>query len=189
MKNRLILAVFAVILTTLVLSSASVNAETKTVVSATSSCPVVTTFMKKGIDNKKSDVTKLQEFLNTQGSSTVEVNGIFDEKTEDAVKAFQKKYMDITMAPWGATRPSGLVHITTGKQINKIACGQALTLSEKELAVINAYKDKASIEVVSGDTTINTGVSVSTSTEENTASAGDASVRSKFWGFIKGLFQ
>ena len=106
------------------------------------SCPLITTYMKFGGINNPTDVAKLQVFLKDSQGLDVTVNGIFDQQMENAVRAFQSKYMSQIMGPWGATQSSGYVYITTLKKVNEIACNTPLTLSPSEMAVINAYKDQ-----------------------------------------------
>jgi len=107
---------------------------------APASCPIQLGFMKAGVANDSAQVTRLQTYLKASEGADVDVNGTFDQKTEQAVMAFQKKYMSDVMSPWEATRSSGIVYITTVKKINQLACGVPLSLDEKELGVIGAYK-------------------------------------------------
>ena len=106
------------------------------------SCPAVTTFMQKGSENVVAEVANLQSALKNIEHMDVDVNGDYDDKTEAAVMAFQRKYSSEVLAPWGATKPSGIVNITTAKKINQIACLKPLTLDPKELNTINAYKER-----------------------------------------------
>jgi len=169
-------------------------------------CPMITSFMKYGANNDTVQVTKLQNFLKNVEKIDVDINGIFDKKTESAVKTFQDKYSVTTMGPWGASQGTGFVYITTLKQINKIACNQPLTLSASELAVINAKKNAqiattqsvtitpketpASVEIEVGKTENNTITFESeTKTDENVATVGKASIMSRFWNFMVYLFK
>lgn len=120
-------------------------------ISSPEGCPVVTSFMKTGIANKSSEVTRLQKFLKDSEGLDVDVNGTFDNKTEAAVVSFQKKYTNEILAPWDATKASGIVYLTTAKKINQLACGVPLSLDGGELAVIENYKKGgAEIAVVPG---------------------------------------
>ena len=83
----------------------------------------ITTFMKKGVDNNPGEVTKLQYFFNEYEGSNLTINGIFDDATEGAVKAFQTKYATDILEPWGTTTPTGIVYVTTTAKINAIFCG------------------------------------------------------------------
>jgi len=108
----------------------------------TTTCPLLTSYLQFGSNNDSSQVAKLQAFLKDSQGQNVTVNGIFDLQTENAVRAFQSKYLSEVMGPWGATQSSGYVYITTLKKVNEIACNTPLTLSPSEMAVINAYKDQ-----------------------------------------------
>ncbi len=170
--------------------------------SATTSCPLITSYLKFGGNNDSSQVAKLQIFLKNSQNLDVDVNGTFDIKTEAAVKAFQTKYMSDTMGPWGATQGSGFVYITTEKKINELACNSPLTLSASDSAIIDAYKNGQS----NGDnTTVGVGPTVPGSidasktvlgpeigsngaTSSNTASVVNASVLQRLWSFIKNIF-
>lgn len=156
--------------------------------------------MKLGWNNDPVQVAKLQVFLKDSQHLDVVVNGSFDQKTETAVEAFQKKYLETVMGPWDATRASGVVYITTTKKVNELACNQPLTLTSAELAVINAYKANLAsgspaagmnLEVGSANTdmatgTLNAGL---VSDVNNTAAAGNASIFQRFWNFILSLFR
>lgn len=163
------------------------------------SCPVVTSFMKIGIANNKADVTRLQQFLKGMEKADVDVTGMFDQKTEDAVKAFQKKHADEILTPWGATRASGMVYVTTGKKINQVACNQVMTLDQKELKTISGYLSagQAMIQAAAGPVPVAMAATSATSTplsvdlsagEDQTASAADASLIGRFWWYLKNAF-
>jgi peptidoglycan hydrolase-like protein with peptidoglycan-binding domain len=170
-------------------------------------CPMITSFMKYGANNDTVQVTKLQNFLKNVEKIDVDVNGIFDKRTESAVIAFQNKYNPTIMGPWGATKGTGFVYITTVKQINKITCSLPLTLNASELTIINATRNAriasakpvtivpketpASIEIeVSGtDNNTITFESETETIEENVATVGKASIMSRFWDFMVYLFK
>ena len=80
-----------------------------------------------GKKNNTEDVKKLQTFLNTEMNAGLTVNGIFDQATADAVKAFQLKYWQDVLAPWkpfglGDHSPTGYVYKTTLRMINNLNC-------------------------------------------------------------------
>ncbi|HVU06739.1 MAG TPA: peptidoglycan-binding domain-containing protein [Candidatus Paceibacterota bacterium] len=89
-------------------------------------CPsvnLITKFLKAGTQNDPNEVRKLQYFLNTYENAGLNVDGVFDAATEAAVKAFQNKYADEVLAPWGAnTAATGIVYITTARKINLVFC-------------------------------------------------------------------
>ena len=161
--------------------------------------------MKLGNANNSADVSKLQAFLKNSEGLDVSVTGTFDQKTEAAVEAFQKKYLSDILGPWGATKASGVVYITTLKKINQLACSQPLSLSAAELSVINSYKANAANVQVSApsmsptDTTAGPVMATSTDSfngvvgssvdaSSDTAAAGNASIVNKFWGFFRNMF-
>lgn len=162
------------------------------------SCPLITNYLKVGAINDAAQVSKLQIFLKNVEKLNVDVNGIFDQKTDDAVKAFQIKYLASILGPWDATRATGFVYITTTKKINEIACASAFTLSADEQAIINEYKSRGTAtepEAVIGqaEQTVPTASSTlevgTTDTNENVAAVGEASILSRFWSYIKNLFR
>ncbi len=161
--------------------------------------------MSPGASNDAVQVSKLQAFLKDTEGYDVDVNGAFDRKTEAAVIAFQTKYMSDIMGPWGATKASGTVYLTTLKKINEIACSTALNLTVSDLAIINAYKQGNSASAVSGTVGVNqnansvvavgSAVTASTSGSDilstgnpNVAAVGQASIFTRFWNFLKSLF-
>jgi hypothetical protein len=168
-------------------------------------CPLITTYMKFGGINNPTDVAKLQVFLKNSQGLDVTVNGIFDQQMENAVRAFQSKYMSQIMGPWGATQSSGYVYITTLKKVNEIACNTPLTLNLGELTIINAYKNQ---QIQNGQTTpgtliipgtlnipgtTNTGTTAptpligqnGTSSNANVAAVGSfAGTWNNFWGSV-----
>ncbi len=157
----------------------------------TSDCPYLNSYMRFGVENDKTDVTKLQIFLKNSEGLNVDINGIFDQKTLDAVNAFQSKYVEETMAPWGATIPSGQVFYTTKNKINELVCKTPIKLTAEQLAFIEAYKTGQTDGVIG---TTNPDGTVGTSTEIGSADAplkaavGTSSIFGKVWGFIKWLF-
>jgi len=72
--------------------------------------------------NNPVEVVKLQAFLNKHGFGSSVPTGIFDDRTVAAVKAFQSKYGDQILKPWNLTAPTGIVYLTTIRQINLLEC-------------------------------------------------------------------
>ncbi|MFZ2886450.1 MAG: peptidoglycan-binding domain-containing protein [Minisyncoccia bacterium] len=90
---------------------------------AGASCPVLSVFIGlKGQTNDPEAVKFLQNFLNTELSLTLEVNGEYDAATIEAVKAFQLKYSGEVLGPWGITDATGIVYMTTQRMINMLSC-------------------------------------------------------------------
>lgn len=79
-------------------------------------------FIRLGQDNDIEQVAKLQAFLNKWMDAGLPITGIYDTLTMQAVNAFQLKYADEILAPWGLTRPTGIVYQTTLRQINSLEC-------------------------------------------------------------------
>ena len=82
--------------------------------------------------NSPDQVTKLQEFLNKHGFGSFVPTGFFGPLTFNAVKAFQAEYAEQILFPWNITEPTGLVYLTTIRQINLLECPD-LTLGVPEL--------------------------------------------------------
>ncbi|MDQ5893003.1 MAG: hypothetical protein QG640_13 [Patescibacteria group bacterium] len=119
------------------LSSPSIALPTLTSIE---SCTYINDYLNIKSNNNPIEVTKLQTFLlNTEGID-VEINGIFDQVTFDAVRAFQTKYLNDIMIPWGLETASGVVSYTTKKKINEIYCKSTFALTPAQLAAIENYK-------------------------------------------------
>jgi hypothetical protein len=90
-------------------------------------CPAsdfIVSYLRKGSQNDANEVRKLQYFLNTYENLGVQVNGIFDDATEAAVKILQTRHADEILAPWNITEPTGIVYITTSSYINRFFCDE-----------------------------------------------------------------
>jgi peptidoglycan hydrolase-like protein with peptidoglycan-binding domain len=72
--------------------------------------------------NDRNQVTKLQTFLNKWMKSDLPLTGHFGPMTEVAVKAFQEKYGEGVLKPWNLSGSTGLVYLTTLRQINLLEC-------------------------------------------------------------------
>ncbi len=175
-------------------------------------CPYLNDYLKFGANNPVSEVNKLQSFLKNVEKLDVDINGIFDVKTLEAVKAFQLKYNDRIMAPWGATIPTGNVYITTKQVIDEMYCNTKLALTNDKLIEINNYKNgilknntvtNTNTEInnteikTNTENSTNTNDNVSTSTinvgqtvdnSSQTAAAVKTSFWSRMWKGIKGIF-
>lgn len=104
------------------------------------SCTYINDYLTYGASNNSTEVTKLQSFLKETENINVDVNGSFDQKTFNAVKAFQVKYSNDILTPWGQTNPSGRVFYTTKKKINEIFCKTNFALTPAQLAEIATVK-------------------------------------------------
>ncbi len=72
--------------------------------------------------NDKDQVMKLQTFLNKWMGTHIPVTGFYGPRTLAAVNAFQTKYGDQILKPWGISGPTGLVYLSTLRHINALEC-------------------------------------------------------------------
>ena len=116
-------------------------------------CPYLSGYLQKGELNDITQVVFLQAFLSLHEELPVTISGTYDEETERAVHAFQNKYADEVLLPWGGDVSStGYVYITTKWKINQIVCGSAeLTLEEQE--IISSYQSHIKAVGVGGSVT------------------------------------
>ncbi|MDP3875101.1 MAG: peptidoglycan-binding domain-containing protein [bacterium] len=104
-------------------------------------CSFLHDYMRRDFNNDPVEVLKLQAFLiNFEGHQNVSLTGVFDQATFDAVSVFQMKYFSDILEPWGLTRSTGYVYITTLKKVNEIYCQRIFPLNEDQIKEINAYK-------------------------------------------------
>ncbi len=178
-----------------------------TPISATSSCPLLTSYLKIGAKNDPVQVAKLQAFLKNTEGINVAVTGTFDLATENAVRIFQKKYAANVLIPWGGTKTSGFVYITTTKKINQIACQSPLILNASELSIIQAFiRNRLATQttpttlngVVGANTTGFSSTTIDNAVDRdemdledaaNTASVGNTSFAARFWNYLVNLFR
>lgn len=75
-----------------------------------------------------SDVSALQTALEKEGFYKRTISGYFDEYTASAVVAFQEKYKEDILSPWGLEHGTGYVGSTTRGKLNKIyGCGAVVS--------------------------------------------------------------
>ncbi len=91
--------------------------------------------------NNPAQVIRLQTILKNSEGLDVDINGIYDAKTVAAVKAFQLKYADEILKPWGLTTPTGFTYLTTRKKLNEVYCagGVVFPLTPAEQAIIDGF--------------------------------------------------
>ncbi|MBL8158478.1 peptidoglycan-binding protein [bacterium] len=108
----------------------------------------ISTFMRRGQVNDAEQVKRVQGILKMFEGADVEETGEYDEKSEAAIKAFQLKYADEVLTPWGIQAPTGYVFLTTRKKLNEVYCKNTLAfpLTEEEQGHIDLVK-KASVKV------------------------------------------
>jgi len=104
-------------------------------------------------ENDPVEVRKVQHFLNIFEGANLAVDGVFDANTDAAVRAFQLKYRDDILDPWGHTASTGYVYITTRQKINEIYCNRDFPLTVAQQNEITAFK--AFLEEIIANTPVN----------------------------------
>lgn len=164
-------------------------------------CSYLNDYLSIKDNNNDIEVTKLQAFLRNTENMDVDINGIFDSKTFQAVKLFQSKYSVDILSPWGQIVPTGRVFYTTKKKINEIYCNSAFPLSGEQLTYINSYKNrpvvnvkpevKTNINSTSASTTIITPEVIgsdNTIKDSQTSAVSETTFSTKAVKFVKWLF-
>ncbi len=101
--------------------------------------PLLSGFMRKDdMINSSDEVMKLQKFLNEKMQANLPLNGLFGPATDAAVRAFQTRYLDDVLTPWGITEPTGFVYLTTQRMINLMSCPNLSLPMPKLVPYINA---------------------------------------------------
>lgn len=105
--------------------------------------PYLTSYLRAGTPNDPTEVIKLQRFLREKIDTSLAPTGHFNQATEQAVRAFQRRHRATVLIPWGIDSPTGYVYYTTQKQINEIYCAHTTTfpLSTDQIAEIHRYRD------------------------------------------------
>ncbi len=110
---------------------------------STSTCYYLYDFLRKDFNNNPIEVKKLQIFLKElEGFSNLVVTGIYDDPTIAAVDAFQIRYKDDVLLPWGYDGNTGTdyTYILTKKKVNEIYCKMAFPVTPLEQAEIDAHR-------------------------------------------------
>lgn len=107
---------------------------------STDECSYLNEYLKIDRVNNPAEVLKLQAFLKVYEGADVSVSGVFDAKTDAAVRAFQVKYKDDVLTPWGLPGSTGYVYYTTKKKINEIRCEMEFALSAAQKSEMAGYK-------------------------------------------------
>ena len=102
----------------------------------------LTEFIKFGAKNNPEQVSRLQKVLIDVEGADISENGEYDAKTLAAVHTFQTKYASDILTPWGMTKSSGFVYLTTRKKVNELYCKmeKEFPLTDEEKKVIEEYK-------------------------------------------------
>jgi hypothetical protein len=107
----------------------------------TTTCNYLIDYLKIDWQNNPVEVFKLQSFLKSfEGFSTLNVNGVFDQATFDAVSKFQNKYFGDILEPWGHKAPTGFVYILTKKKVNEIYCQMPFPVTSLQQQEIDAFR-------------------------------------------------
>lgn len=101
----------------------------------------LTAFIRPGAKNDSEQVKKMQKVLHDVEGAGVEENGLYDGPTLAAVHAFQTKYAQEILTPWGIDRSTGFVYLTTRKKINELFCSiRQFPLTDDEQQVVTKSK-------------------------------------------------
>ncbi len=73
-----------------------------------------------GYANNPEDVKLLERFLNTYENTTLTVDGVYAHNDYVAVVTWQEKYASEILKPWGLTKGTGYVFITSLRKIQKV---------------------------------------------------------------------
>ncbi len=113
------------------------------VAGASASCYYLRDYLRKDFNNDPNEVKKLQLFLkDLEGFSDLNVTGVYDDATIVATDAFQIRYKDDVLLPWGYEGNTGTdyVYILTKKKVNEIYCKTAFPVNAQQQAEIDAHK-------------------------------------------------
>ena len=116
---------------------------TTTTTPTNNSCYYLYDYLRKDFNNNPVEVKKLQVFLKTlEGFSNLQVTGIYDDATIAAVDAFQVRYANDILTPWGydGTTGTDYTYILTKKKVNEIYCQEAFPVNPQQQAEISANK-------------------------------------------------
>lgn len=78
-------------------------------------------------DTSRSEIRRLQRFLNEVEDAEIDVTGELDRNTTNAVKDFQEKYSKQVLDIWGLDNATGFVGITTRLKMNYLIQSGATT--------------------------------------------------------------
>jgi len=104
---------------------------------APTECNYLLEYLKIDQTNNPVEVRKLQAFLNSFDNAGLEVSGIFNQATFEAVEKFQMKYLNDVLTPWGYNAPTGYVYITTKKKVNELYCQKPFPLTATQQKEVN----------------------------------------------------
>ncbi len=105
-------------------------------------CYYLYDYLRKDFINNPVEVTKLQVFLrDLEGFKDIQVTGVYDDQTIIALNAFQWRYRDDVLTPWGHTAPTSYTYILTKKKVNEIYCKTAFPVNAQQQEEIDNYRN------------------------------------------------
>lgn len=154
-------------------------------------CTTIDESLRLGSTGK--EVSDLQELLNKFIDAGLSITGLFDAFTREAVNAFQLKYANDILAPWGVSEPSGNVSFTTMKKLNELSCKIEFPLTSVQLYLMETYKNKPAVAPESpapSEPAIEVGTEDTIVPETQSANVFDASngIIDKVSEFLKNIF-
>ena len=105
------------------------------------SCNYLLDYLRKDFNNNPIEVRKLQVFLrDLEGFTNIQITGVYDDQTIEALNAFQDRYKDDILTPWGHTAPTSYTYILTKKKVNEIYCQRAFPVTPQQQEEIDSYR-------------------------------------------------
>lgn len=97
-------------------------------------CPYFATYHKRG---ELGDAIKhIQTFLEKENFNPGPIDGIYGQRTSDAIKMFQSKYFDEVLKPWNITVPTGRWYESTRFKANKlVGCGEGRVILDNGVEI------------------------------------------------------
>jgi uncharacterized repeat protein (TIGR01451 family) len=131
-------------------------------------CDYLLEYIQVGQNNNPVEVKKLQVFLRDfEGFTNLQVTGVYNEETINAVDIFQNKYKDDVLTPWGHTAPTSYVYILTKKKVNEIYCQKAFPVNSAQQKEIDDHRNM--LDGIGGD---NSGAEVGSNTGSSSNTSG-----------------
>ena len=177
---------------------------------APTTCYYLYDYLRKDFINNPVEVKKLQVFLrDLEGFSNLQITGVYDDQTISALNAFQNRYKDDILTPWGHTAPTGYTYILTKKKVNEIYCKMAFPVTSQQQQEIDNFRNflnslkNAGVVVPSQIENLNNGTSTNIDNivgtiidntgntqenEENVILVGTSTERRSFGDFTASVF-
>ncbi len=107
--------------------------------STTLSCeviPYLTQPIKLGAVNNPNDVVLLEQYLNTYEGLNIPVDGVYSQSDFNDVVKWQEKYSQDILSPWGITKGTGYVFMTSLQKIKQVHAAKCVD-SVKETQILS----------------------------------------------------